>query len=591
VYIGLMSENVKKYSSLNVFTRLLKYAWSKWYLLILGIVFIIIVSYIDSLIPVLIRETIDEGIVNRNFDAILKYSLFIISIVLVEGGFSFISRMCFVKLSQETVYRIRMDSFKSIQRQSMDFFDRAIIGQLISRITNDAERLSEFLSWRLRMLIYSFMLIALSLFFMFSMNYFLAVISFITISICIVLNTRFAILIRPVQDAIRQQIGVLAGLTASDLAGVKTVKSLAIEENEYSRFVNENNKFLDLNIKAAKMRAIYGNASFLVIGLTMASIVYFGGQAIMNNILTIGELSAFLTYLITLSWPMRGLGFIISDIQRSVASAYRLFEIIDSEPRVRERENAIELNNVRGEIVFENVSFSYSSGKKILDKISFHVKPGEKIVIVGPPGSGKSTILKLIMRFYDPDEGRILIDGVDIRDLKLSYLRKIVSYIQQEPFIFNRSIRENIMLGNPDASFDNIVKAARIAKIHDFIEILPNKYDTVVGERGVMLSGGQRQRIAIARALVSNPKILLLDDPVSNLDAETERELVNDLRDIIRDKTAIIVTQRLSLIELADRIIVVNNGRIVEMGTHDELIKRRGLYYQLYKSYGGIVDE
>lgn len=577
-----------EYSSVKVFTRLLKYlVRGRTLLFTLAIILVVLMSYANGIVPILVRRAIDSGVIPGNLDTAVYYGLLIIGATLLAGILSFTSRYILTKLAQETVYQLRMDAFLSIQRQSMDFFDNTLVGQLISRVTNDAERISRFISFRLRMLVYSLFLIAISIYYMYSMSPELTVIAAGAIAAVVFVMTRYGNLVRPIYDEIRHQTGVLAGIVTSSIAGIKTVKSLAIEDTIYSRFTSENDKYYDYSLKASKLSALYGNSPFLITGAAMSGMLYFGGQAIISGVLTVGSLIAFLTYMLTLTWPLVALGFSIGDIQRAVAASKRIFDIIDSKPRVREDPDAIELGEVKGEIVFDNVWFEYRPGKPVLRGLSFRVEPGEKVAIVGPPGSGKSTILKLLLRFYDFQDGRILLDDIDIRKIKIDSLRRNIGYVPQEPFIFNRSIRENIALGNPDASMEEVVEAARIAKIHDFIQSLPKGYDTLVGERGVTLSGGQRQRLAIARALVARPNMLLLDDPASNLDAETEKRLVEDLKKILEDRTAIIITQRPSLLKLVDRIIVVVDGRVVEEGTLDELLARRDVFYRLYSEGWG----
>ena len=568
--------------------------------------------------------------------------------------------------------------------------------------------IANFLSMRVRMIAYSSMLLAFATLNMASLDPRLAAVALVAMLVTVVVYARYSAVIRPLYDAIRQQLGVLASITTSDVVGIKTIKGLNIVGREVSRFDNENRRFVDLNVRAARVRANYETSTILIFGLASAAVLLYGGYAIergeltvggltmfltyvatlsrpMNMLgssitdiqrtlasgsrlfeivgstsrvvdrpgareladvrgevsrfdnenrrfvdlnvraarvranyetstilifglasaavllyggyaiergeLTVGGLTMFLTYVATLSRPMNMLGSSITDIQRALASGSRLFEIVGSTSRVVDRPGARELADVRGEVEFVGVSFTYPSGRRALKNVNLRIRAGEKVLVVGPPGSGKSTLLKLLLRFYDPDEGRITIDGVDVRDIKLQSLRRWVGYVPQEPFIFSGTVFDNIALGNPGATLEDVVRAARIAKIHDFIASLPRGYQTVVGERGINLSGGQRQRIAIARALVRDPKILLLDDPVANLDAETEKSLVEDLKEVLRGRTAIIVTQRLSLVPLADRIVVLNDGEVVEEGTHEELMSRRGLYYRLYTSMVGGEGE
>ena len=561
--------------------RLLSYLRDHELYFITGLAIVLLMSYTNGIIPILIREAIDGGITTGEYRVAVRYALIVLLVAVLNGAFSFSGRYLLVKAAQHAVYHLRMDAFKAIQRHRMEFFDKTYSGQLISRITNDTERITRFLSFRVRMFVYSIFLIIVSLYYMARMNVALTGVALITIAVVVALNTTYARKVRPIYDKVRHQTGVIASVSTGSIAGVKTIKALSVEENIQGKFSKENEELYSLNVEATKITALYGNAPFLIMGTAMSAMLYYGGRAIMANTLTVGELTAFLTYMLTMTWPLRALGFTIGDIQRSLAAASRLFEVIDSAPAEIDPPDAVELNNSKGEIEFRDVHLTYHTGKTVLKGLNLKIKPGERVLITGPPGSGKSTLLKLIARFYEPDRGQVLIDGVDVRKIKTSSLRKTVAYVPQEPFIFNRSLRENITLAKPDASMEEIIRAAKIAKIHDFIASLPEGYETVVGEKGVTLSGGQRQRIALARALLLEPKILLLDDPVSNLDAETEEKLVGDLKDILEGKTALIVSQRLSMVKLADRIIVMVDGRVVEDGSPEELAKKGGLFIEM----------
>ncbi|HDG64039.1 MAG TPA: ABC transporter ATP-binding protein [Thermococcus sp.] len=568
-------------NSLKQLKRLLSYLRDHELYFITGLAIVLLMSYTNGIIPILIREAIDGGITTGEYRVAVRYALIILLVAVLNGAFSFSGRYLLVKAAQHMVYHLRMDAFRAIQRHRMEFFDKTYSGQLISRITNDTERITRFLSFRVRMFVYSIFLIIVSLYYMARMNTALTGVALITIAAVVALNTTYARTVRPIYDKVRHQTGVIASVSTGSIAGVKTIKALSVEENIQGKFSKENEELYSLNVEATKITALYGNAPFLIMGTAMSVMLYYGGRAIMANTLTVGELTAFLTYMLTMTWPLRALGFTIGDIQRSLAAASRLFEIIDSAPAEVDPPDAVELKNSKGEIEFRDVHLTYHTGKTVLKGLNLKIKPGERILITGPPGSGKSTLLKLIARFYEPDRGQVLIDGVDVGKIKTSNLRKTVAYVPQEPFIFNRSLRENIALAKPDASMEEIIRAAKIAKIHDFIASLPEGYETVVGEKGVTLSGGQRQRIALARALLLEPKILLLDDPVSNLDAETEEKLVGDLKDILEGKTALIVSQRLSMVKLADRIIVMVDGRVVEDGSPEELAKKGGLFIEM----------
>jgi len=571
-------------SEVKYLRRVLVYIIREWKLLVTVISLTIISTFIGLLTPVLVREAVND-LASEHLKNLLLYSLGIIALTGLQGVVSFGQNYYSEYLSQKIIFRIRNELYRHLQDLSFSFYDRIDTGQIIARATGDVNNIRSFIRFFSRGLINSVIMIISALLVMLSISYELTLIALMIAPITITIVIWYGKNIRPLAEMRRQSFGELNSYLQETIVGMKVIKALTSEVFSFNRFIPKCREYFNISIRMGKLRAVVWPLISFIIGIDVLTMYWYGGMRVIEGVLTIGDLVAFTMYLNMLMWPLISLGFFTAIYQRAIVAARRIFEILDMEPEVKEKPNAVELKNVRGHIKLENVWFSYDGKHWVLKDINLEVKPGEKVAIVGPVGCGKSSLIKLIPRFYDPQRGRVLIDGIDVRDVKISSLRKNIGIVHQDIFIFPDTIRNNIAFGKPNATLQEIMKAAKIAKIHDFIVSLPKKYDTLVGERGVTLSGGQRQRLAIARALILNPKIIILDDSTSQVDVETEKEIYEALRELIKDKTCIIVTQRFSTLSLADRIVVMDEGRIVEEGTHEELLKRGRLYPKLYKTF------
>lgn len=513
---------------------------------------------------------------------LLIFSLSLVIIAIFTGFFTFLQRYTTTIVGQRATYNIRDDMYNSLLAQSFSFYDQQRTGQLMARATGDINMMGRFYQMGVRMVLSSILLLVLVLYSLVSINPTLTLISLTVVPFVFLATREFSRKVGPLWRLVREQNGVITSVLQENLAGVRVVRGFSREEFEEEKFSAELQEFFDINIDMARYRAFFMPLAQFISSLGFVLIIWYGGGQVISGIFTVGSVVAFYFYLAKLMGPVRRIGFMTSMFVRAIAAGNRVFDIIDAEVEVHDKEGAVEVQEIEGRITFEDVWFSYDGTNMVLKNINLDVKPGQTIAILGATGSGKSSIINLIPRFYDASRGSIHLDGVDLRDLKIKSLRGNIGIVRQEPFIFSTTLRENIAYGVKDASITAVREAAKRAKIDDFIESLPDKYDTRVGERGVTLSGGQKQRVAIARALLKNPRILIMDDSTSSVDTQTEYEIQQALDELLEDRTTFIITQRLSSIKKADYIIVLDDGEIAEEGTHDELFERDGIYRKLY---------
>lgn len=543
---------------------------------------LIVINALALVIPQFIRWIVDQGIGGQDSQLLLLSVLGLLGLTLVKGAFTFFQGKWTEVASQGVAYDLRNAMHRKLAALSFSYHDRTETGQILSRTVQDVERIRFFTGRALLRLIDGAVLLLGTAAILIWMNPALALLALCTMPVLGYRTYQFARRLRPISLAIQQQLAVLTTRLEQNLRGARVVKAFAQEDAEIERFDRENDRWFDLSVQSTRLTSLNSPLIDLIANIGSVLIIWFGGQLVIQGQITLGELVSFSTYLAQLVQPVRRLGQIIPALALASAAGERIFEILDEESQVRDLPGAIPLPPVQGAVHFNHVSFAYFHRHRVLSDITFDAPAGQVIALLGATGSGKSTIINLIPRFYDPTEGCITIDGYDLRGVTLNSLRDQIGIVLQDTMLFAATIRENIAFGQPDAQEEQIVQAAVAAHAHTFITQMPMGYDTLVGERGITLSGGQRQRVAIARALLKDPRILILDDATSSVDSETEQLIQQALERLMRGRTSFVIAQRLSTLRNAHMILVLEGGRIAARGTHEELLRTSDVYAQIY---------
>ena len=578
---------------MKTFWRILKLLGDYKWLTIAGFALAFAQMGLGLLVPRVIQLTINNALIGGETGLLVTYGLALLGIALVRFVVGVLRRLASGKASLGIEYDLRNRMWSHILRQSFSYFDRWPTGQLMSRAMSDVQNVRMFLGYGLVFFATNIvMMIAISIILL-VMDWKLALLSLAFMPFLLLVTIRFSLRLKPILKDVQQKIADVTAAAEENVVGSRIVRIFAREDDELVKFSDRSYKVFEASVAAARVRAVYIPLIAFIPNLAVAFLLYYGGRQVIDGSLSLGSLVAFYSYLMMLVYPAQVIGWLVGLAQRAIASGERVYEVLDSPLEMTERPDAKPLTGPlglpagagpagpAGAVTFDDVWFSYVD-RPVLQGVSLEVPAGRTLALVGHTGCGKTTLTNLVPRFYDTGAGRVLIDGQDVRDLQLADLRSHIGIVTQDPFLFSASIAENIRFGRPEATEDEVQAAARAAQADDFIEALPEGYETVVGERGFTLSGGQRQRIAIARALVMDPRILILDDATSSVDVETEFKIRAALQEVMRGRTTFIIAHRPSTISLADEVVVLDHGQIEERGAHEDLMAAGGLYAHMF---------
>ena len=569
--------------NVRIFLRLQRFLLPYWRPASLTYILLFISSASALVVPWLVGRAVDELLASATLGTIVTLAGWILAAAIIRGATSYGQSYFSQAVSQRVAYDLRNAMYDRFQRQSFSFFDTSRTAELMSRATADVESVRMLISFALVRIVQVAVLLLMVTAVLLQFNWQLALVTLAVLPFIAYRTTRTSRRLRPIWLSVQQEMAALSTVLQESLSGVRVVKAFGREKEETERFSRQAYKLYEQNITANDEQAVNTSLMTFSVYFAVGIQLLYGGFQVLQGAITPGELTSFLLYLLTITVYIRMIGWLGNQLSRAVASGERIFEILDARPEVREKDDASDDAIVSGRISFDEVSFGYGERDDVLRGVSFVAEPGQVIAVVGATGSGKTTLVSLIPRFYDPTRGSVVIDGVDVRDMSLDHLRGSIGLVQQDVFLFSATIRDNIAYGQPDAPDEEIIAAASAARLDSFIRSLPDQYGTWVGERGINLSGGQRQRLAIARTLLLDPRILILDDSLSSVDADTEHSIQQALDRVMEGRTTIIVAQRLASVLRADRILVLDEGRIVQQGTHAELVAIAGPYRQIYE--------